>query len=823
MQKFWRFCVLALIAVIALDQSAFAYVAGNFKLQKNGKKIVTGQRVLRPEMKTSRLSAEGKSLIGENVEVKRDAKSKQVRLLRGQMIHAPIYNLKSATKADFLNVINEFIGTNEQLFSNLNQFTMTLDEKAGLRTEKDQVFKFRLTKDGLHVKDANIDFYFQRGQLVQVVNQSFTEASPDTRLSATNLKQIVVQTLGTENVRHLEQIYRVVPSKHHYQLTKVDVFEVTYAGEIFDVQVESATGTIFQVTSRNHYMSGQANGQVYDRYYKDPLTVKPFGELNLSAKTGAVLTDMNGVFSAGATDEPTLLGLTGLKVNVLADTGALVNQEAAVANGAFDINVAKDASPLENDPMMAQAMIYYHANLMINFAKKYITTPWFDETLVANANLSSTCNAHWDGSTINFYSADRTCANTGLISDVVYHEWGHGLDHNTGGIDDGAYSEGFGDIMSLVMTGSNVLGIGFRTNGGAVRDLSPDKIYPQDTGGGVHSEGQIIGSAFYDLLVALEKKHGPVAARDLLAQYAFKSIMTATRYTDVYDALVILDDDDANPATTSTNFCVLNEVFAAHGLATMANSCLLGTITSFNTQEVSGNNNDVIEPGETVTLSVNYLNNTGINISQLSAYGQITPATEGITLSSNPITWNEVANGSSQRSNGVLRLELSEAVACGTQFGITFNMESRDPARNAVQIHDFAVGKNIGVAESEAAAGLPLGIPDLEKVSATVEIGSTQWASDTTVLSGRLKFDIKHSYIGDVTVTLISPAGERIEVFQGDGAEDDSHFDKDISELVLGKAGKGTWTLEVIDDASSDVGTLESFSLTLTPHKFLCE
>src|SRR5690606_26463547 len=132
----------------------------------------------------------------------------------------------------------------------------------------------------------------------------------------------------------------------------------------------------------------------------------------------------------------------------------------------------------------SQAMIFYHTNRIINRARLYLNNSWFDRPLVANANLSSTCNAHWDGSTINFYSAGSNCSNTGLISDVVFHEWGHGLDANTGGIDDGAFSEGFGDIMSVVFTHSHILGVGFRTDGSEVRDLEPNKVYPDDTGGG---------------------------------------------------------------------------------------------------------------------------------------------------------------------------------------------------------------------------------------------------------------------------------------------------------------------------------------------------
>ena len=79
---------------------------------------------------------------------------------------------------------------------------------------------------------------------------------------------------------------------------------------------------------------------------------------------------------------------------------------------------------------IAQGMIYTHVNKMIEHALNYIHPTWFDRPLQANSNLNSNCNAHWDGRTINFYSGNDRCANTGLIADVIYHEWGHGLDAN---------------------------------------------------------------------------------------------------------------------------------------------------------------------------------------------------------------------------------------------------------------------------------------------------------------------------------------------------------------------------------------------------------
>jgi hypothetical protein len=154
----------------------------------------------------------------------------------------------------------------------------------------------------------------------------------------------------------------------------------------------------------------------------------------------------------------------------------------------------------------------------------------------------------------------------------MYHEWGHGLDANTGGIADGAYSEGFGDILSMIMTNDSKLGPGFRSNGGIVRDMEPDKVYPKDRGE-VHAEGLIIGGTFWDLFKGLTAKYNAEQANDIVSNITFKTVMTASKYTDVYNAALIVNDNDADPATPAPDFCVINAAFAAHGLATKSPDC----------------------------------------------------------------------------------------------------------------------------------------------------------------------------------------------------------------------------------------------------------
>ena len=47
-----------------------------------------------------------------------------------------------------------------------------------------------------------------------------------------------------------------------------------------------------------------------------------------------------------------------------------------------------------------------------------------DFLAAANVNISSTCNAYYNGVSVNFYAAGGSCVNT-AYSSVVLHEMGH--------------------------------------------------------------------------------------------------------------------------------------------------------------------------------------------------------------------------------------------------------------------------------------------------------------------------------------------------------------------------------------------------------------
>lgn len=751
-----------------------------------------------------------------------DQVSGAVRVLSGGLLSdaAPVKSVRSAT--DYVALATQFVADHKDMLG-VDPQDLVLNRDALLLDKDLQLVKFGIVRDGLSVQDGNIDFRFKRGKLVQVINQSFAEARADMRPGLSGLEQTVEKHLNTDKVTATGELFRVRETNKGYELVRVLRFDAVTPADTYSVQVEAATGRIFEIRARKFMLDGTVSGQVHARYYADPLAVQPFELTTLSYQGGKITADAAGKFF-GAPDgsEPKIDGLEGSHVKTIAKSGDKLTATGAPARDLWDIVFQKTGTTASNaDKVVAQAMVYYHVNKEIDRVKTWISNPWMDKQLVANVNLSSTCNAYWDGETINMFSAGDGCANTGTIADVMYHEWGHGLDANTGGIDDSGFSEGFGDIMSIVMTRSSILGIGFMNDGSPVRNLEPDKVYPRDQSSEPHADGLIIGSTFWDLFKALTAVYGEDQADEMLGNYATKAIVAATRYTDVYEALLVIDDNDGDLNNGTPNSCLINKVFAEHGLATADTSCDLARLGTLEVDDRdNGNGNGILEPGETAKLWATADNIAATDLSVLSGTLAIT-GNPGVSVTDPTLAWGPIAAHTSVRSSQPATVSVASDVACGSTVHAKVKLESG--ARVALADQDLMIGRIDGHADALTASDLPKPIRDLQTTTATVKIDGGQWTPTTTVYAARLSFDINHSYVGDLSVKLTSPSGHSTSIWKGSGSGHDAHYNQDVTELLKGETGQGEWTLKVTDDAADDQGSLTAMTLTLTPANFLCQ
>ena len=113
-------------------------------------------------------------------------------------------------------------------------------------------------------------------------------------------------------------------------------------------------------------------------------------------------------------------------------------------------------------------------------------------------------------------------------------------------------------------------------------------------------------------------------------------------------------------------------------------------------------------------------------------------------------------------------------------------------------------------------------IIDYQITRAALEVNEPAW-ENITVAKAHLKLELEHSYMGDVSIRLVSPSKKAIELYKGRGRGDGSLLlDLDITKKLFNHPIFGRWTLEVRDSARRDQGTLKSVWLQLTPKIYQC-
>jgi len=107
----------------------------------------------------------------------------------------------------------------------------------------------------------------------------------------------------------------------------------------------------------------------------------------------------------------------------------------------------------------------------------------------------------------------------------------------------------------------------------------------------------------------------------------------------------------------------------------------------------------------------------------------------------------------------------------------------------------------------------PVDIPDNDEDGAT----STIEVADTGAIQAlSVTVDITHTYSGDIEIRLIHPDGTDIQVLDPTMESTPDIQETFVVEDFNDKESAGTWTLQVIDHASMDTGTLNSWLLKIT-------
>ena len=223
-----------------------------------------------------------------------------------------------------------------------------------------------------------------------------------------------------------------------------------------------------------------------------------------------------------------------------------------------------------NDWNQAELDVYAFVGHAKNLGNNiYSSNDWVWERFPIYVNINQSCNAYYDGWSINFFRSGNYCNNTGRVEGVVYHEFGHGFHYAaivTGNYS-GSMGEGAADYLSASFTNDYRMARGFFTNGDHLRDVDRDKVYPYDWTNQIHSNGLIYAGAIWDLREELINKHSYYPGVDIADRLYYATLQGSDNMTDAYMEAILAADDDGNLNNGVRDGCLIYHNFREHGLA----------------------------------------------------------------------------------------------------------------------------------------------------------------------------------------------------------------------------------------------------------------
>ena len=323
-------------------------------------------------------------------------------------------------------------------------------------------------------------------------------------------------------------------------------------------------------------------------------------------------TDQNGdyaIVDAGGLPQNVGVALDGPRITVIDDQGNDLSftQAIGMVNDVIDFEFNPD--PAEEDTSQVNA--FYVGSLAYNFIR--------DRTagiLTLNNNIDSRvnmdyavptdpCNAAYiAGTEFNFYRSKADCRNS-AYSTVVAHEYGHHV-VNELGLVQGAFGEGVGDSLAMLLYDTSGVGYDLRIDGDYLRNpATADVQYP--CSGAIHYCGQVLAGIFWDLRQTMGLSSTQQLFVDWLVATAGGAGTNSAHPTTAVELLTI-DDDNADLEDSTPNQEEICNALEAHGI-----SC--PTYLNFSYSSIPR----VILPGATVTITLTVsnglsaaLDNTGI-------------------------------------------------------------------------------------------------------------------------------------------------------------------------------------------------------------------
>jgi len=205
-------------------------------------------------------------------------------------------------------------------------------------------------------------------------------------------------------------VWRVCPQFEGQSIEMMEGLVDANTGKVYSFK---DTVDYFQATGDVYPVSNDGNGNDGILQSKWPM---PFMQV------GSEITDTGGNYNAGGSKTATLYGpYVNMADNCGSDSLTQTDKIDWGGSGGTDCTTP-GIGGFGNTHSSRTG--FYELNKIKEIARSQLpSNTWLKGRLTANMNIKNTCNAFWNGSTVNFYRYGGGCRNTGEIAAIFDHEW----------------------------------------------------------------------------------------------------------------------------------------------------------------------------------------------------------------------------------------------------------------------------------------------------------------------------------------------------------------------------------------------------------------
>ncbi len=258
-------------------------------------------------------------------------------------------------------------------------------------------------------------------------------------------------------------------------------------------------------------------------------------------------------------------------------------------------------------------------------------------------------------------------------------------------------------------------------------------------------------------------------------------------------------------------------------------------------------------PGASDTLRVQLINNGGAKATAVTA--TLASTTPGVTVTQATSSYPAVAAGATATNPTAYAFTVSPTVACGAQLAFTLTLNYTGlGVHPTVLTFTLPTGQVSPFPTTFTYGGAPVAIPDGDGTSASIPFAMTGSGAIAKVVfhldgsactsdPGATTVGLDHSWVGDVSLALTSPAGTTVPLIQNvlGGNNDGNNFCQTVLDdasgfsiqnvtpemapftgvfapaapqsSFAGQSAGGTWTLTASDAVPTDSGSVRAFGV----------